>query len=333
MSQPRTIKDYFKRSSFPVRWDESVQNEPKAAAEPDHHHPATDQQPSSPLSEPPSDLPSHLTSSQSIESGPSLQLKESLLSAVNEPAHHETGQQSFGNGAGPHRSSSVGASFNASQRIVKNGEEMVMDSDAEYTDSIESLESPEELLSKFMKSTPAAGQKKDAVANKPVDSERTLQPRETNAKNRIDRIFMPEVPRPKYKFTLDSLVTAAVDDDETEAGVARAKAALESHQKEGKGATNQTSSGDKSQSKEIREDVLTSALAEEKDETDLQRLLNAVRRTEAFDQDKSWSFFSDQATTPSPPEFPRDSILPSSRETFLRGWTRWFLLFLIPNEY
>lgn len=208
-----------------------------------------------------------------------------------------------------------------------------MDSDAEYTDSIESLESPEELLSKFMKSTPAAGQKKDAVANKPVDSERTLQPRETNAKNRIDRIFMPEVPRPKYKFTLDSLVTAAVDDDETEAGVARAKAALESHQKEGKGATNQTSSGDKSQSKEIREDVLTSALAEEKDETDLQRLLNAVRRTEAFDQDKSWSFFSDQATTPSPPEFPRDSILPSSRETFLRGWTRWFLLFLIPNEY
>ncbi|KKA23896.1 hypothetical protein T310_2080 [Rasamsonia emersonii CBS 393.64] len=321
MSKPRTIKDFFKRPSFPLRRDEPVENDSSKAANPEDRAPATDQQ-SSPLSDPPSSLPSHLASSQSIESGPSLQLKESLLSAVNEAAHHDAGQQSFGNSAGTQRSSSVGGSFNSSQRIIKNGEEIVVDSEGEYTDSIESLESPEELLKKFTKSAPAPpDQKKDSEA-KTVDSERTLRPRETSAKNRTDRIFMPEVPKPKYKFTLESLVTDAVDDEETEAGVARAKAALESRQKEGKEAPNETSSGDKSQSKEIREDVLTSAFAEEKDETDLQRLLNAVRRTEAFDQDKSWSFFSDQATTPSPPEFPRDSILPSSREAFLRGWTR-----------
>ncbi|KAL1970382.1 hypothetical protein VTN77DRAFT_5542 [Rasamsonia byssochlamydoides] len=314
MSQPRTIMDYFRRPPFPLRQDEPVQNDSKSSSDPDPT-PAADQ-PSSPLSDPPSSLPSHRASSQSIDS-PALQLRESLLSAVNESAHNDPAQQSFGNNAGMHRSSSFGGSFNSSQRIIKNGQEIVTGSDGEDTDSIESLESPEELLKMFTKPATPADQKKDSEA-KTIDSERTLRPRQTTARNTIDRVFMPQVPTPKYKFTLEDLVTHAVDDEEAEAGVAKAKAALESSRKEGKEAPNGTSSRERGKSADIREDVLTSALAEERDETDLQRLLNAVRRTEAFDQDKSWSFFSDQATTPSPPEFPRDSILPSSREAFLR---------------
>jgi hypothetical protein len=318
MSQ-RHIKDFFRRPSYPPRLDEAVQDISNTSPDP-QHNPAAEE-PSSPLSDPPSSLPSRLASSQSTEIAPPLQPREPLLDTINnEPVHHDSGRESFGSNGGIHRSSSVGASFNSSQRVIKNGKEIVIDSDGEDTESIESLQSPEELLTMFIKSAPPRDQKKDSKT-KPIASEKKTSPRQTKPRNTIDRTVMPQVSQPKYKFSLESLVTHAVDDDEAEAGVAKAKAAFESRRKENKGTPNGIGSSERSQSTDIREDVLASAFAEESDETDIKRLLNAVRRTDAFDQDKSWSFFSDQATTPSTPEFPRDLIPPSSREAFLRGLT------------
>lgn len=127
---------------------------------------------------------------------------------------------------------------------------------------------------------------------------------------------MPVTNTRKYKFSLSSLVTHAVDDNEAEAGVAKAKAALESRQK-AVDAANGTN-GVKRNGADIHEEALASAFGEQSEDIDMPRLMNAARRTEAFDQEKSWSYFGD-VVSPTIPEFPRDSILPSSREAFLRG--------------
>jgi hypothetical protein len=317
MSQPRTIKDYFKRPSFPLRLDEPFQNSSKPTPEP-NSIPAASQPSSSPLSDPPSDLPSRLTPSQPpLDAGPGAQLKEALLDTLDEVARHHPAPSSSESNAELRRSSSLGAgSFNSSQRVIRNGKEVVIDSEVEEdTDSLDDLADPDDLLNMFMKPPPSSDHKSRTTPSAHSIG-KPRPPREKNSRIRTDGISMPVTKTQKYKFSLSSLVTHAVDDDEAEAGVAKAKAALESRHKAADAANN--TDGVKSNGADIHEGVLASAFDEQSEETDLQRLLNAVRRTEAFDQEKSWAYFGD-AVSPMIPEFPRDSILPSSREAFLRG--------------
>jgi hypothetical protein len=286
MSQTRTIKDYFKRPSF-------VQNSKYI------------QPSSSPLSDPPSDFPSHFASSQQLpEPHVEPQRKDT-------PSPDHSAQPSHGSNGTFRRSSSLGGSFNSSQRIVKNGQEMVIDSDADSLDSVESLEAADELLNKFLDFT---SKKRDMEGNRGPSSK--LGTRKN--KNPLNFRAMSESQGRKYKFSMESLVTRAVNDDEAEASVAKAKALLHGDNK----TTSTLHSGSQTEitAPNLHEDVLASALATDDQETDLQRLLNAVKRTEAFEQEKSWSFFGDRLSQEAP-EFPRDSIDPSSSESFLRGRT------------
>lgn len=104
---------------------------------------------------------------------------------------------------------------------------------------------------------------------------------------------------PTYKFSLESLVTDAVDDNEAEASIAKLKQALEASQDNANG-------GDKGQKPGIREEMLASAIGLEENDSSFQRLLEAVNRTEAFVRDPSWSFFGDKTPqqAPSPEPFP-----------------------------
>lgn len=299
MSQPRTIRDYFKRPAY-------------ALPPPTVNLPALSQ-PSSPLSDPPSDLPSQFSSSQ--------QLPDPVLPQTNSSAHgagspNRTVPSYTGDFTSFRPSSSLNASFNSSQRIVKNGKEVVIDTDAESASS-EELEDAEELLNKFLGKAPTTPAK--------IPESRSLKPKTAtkppNRKQHEFRNFRAKVglDEKKYKFSLESLVQRSVDDDEIETNVAKAKAILESQ--------NQTipmlvnGSENKSSASNLREDILASGLSTGNPGSDFKRLLNAVKRTEALEQEKSWQFFGDSSKKQDLPEFPRDSILASSREAFLRGRT------------
>jgi hypothetical protein len=291
MPQPRTIKDFFKRPAFVTTPKDPLKETGKES----FLFPAASQ-PSSPLSDPPSDLPSQLLSSQQLpDEGRS---HEAARGPVNGSSHHSSDA-----------TLQPSSSFNSSQRVVKNGVEVVVDSDAESGESIGSLESPGDLLNRFLGSS--SGRTKDSESPAP-DS--TSQPRSRASRFRYSQNRPVLNPKPKkYKFSMESLVTRSVDDSEAEAGVAKAKAQLQSEEH-----INSSSPNGPGGSSGIREDVLASTFAAEKEESDLQRLLDAVRRTEALEVEKSWSFFG-SGSDMQLPGFPRDSILPSSRESFLRG--------------
>jgi hypothetical protein len=298
MSQPRTIKDYFKRPAY-------------ALPPPSVNIPALSQ-PSSPLSDPPSDLPSHFPSSQ--------QLPDPVEPQTNSNAHgsgspHRTVPSYNGDYTSFRPSSSLNTSFNSSQRIVKNGKEIVIDSEAESASS-EELEDPDELLKRFLG-------KASSPTPKKLPESRDVKPNTTsklpNRKRHEFRSFRAKVglDEKKYKFSLESLVQRSVDDDEIEMNVAKAKAIIDSQNQKISASVN--GSNTRSGLSNLREDILASGLSTDNSDSDFKRLLNAVKRTEALEQGKSWLFFGDSSKKQELLKFPRDSILASSREAFLRG--------------
>ncbi|KAJ5895747.1 uncharacterized protein N7473_005146 [Penicillium subrubescens] len=177
--------------------------------------------------------------------------------------------------------SSLNGSFNASQRILKDGQEVVISSDGDDTDSISSLEDPDLLFAP-----------KNKPKNAPPPPPKKYQP---------NKALLAQLSAPtKYKYTIDSLVHDAVDDDEIEANVAKARATVVELQQNGvQGAAGGLKNG-------LNEGTLASALGGDSDQgPGLQRLFDAVRRTEALEQNRTWRFFDYSQMMPATPKFPR----------------------------
>ncbi|KAJ5638192.1 hypothetical protein N7490_008071 [Penicillium lividum] len=175
-----------------------------------------------------------------------------------------------------------------SQRIVKGGKEVVISSDGEETDSDSSIFEDPALL----------------IGSRPKPAEKPT-PKILSAPKHI-----ATTPK-KYRNTIDALVHGAVDDNETEANVAKARAIFN--------LRNSTVLG--SGGKTIHENMLKSALGEKENGDDgigVQRLLDAVRRTEALDLDKTWRFLDQTQVAPIPVEFPKDRFAPDSHLAALR---------------
>jgi hypothetical protein len=69
--------------------------------------------------------------------------------------------------------------------------------------------------------------------------------------------------------------------------------------------------------------MLASALGGDSDEgPGLQRLIDAVRRTEALEQNRTWRFFDHDQMTPATPNFPIELFPPGSPLAGLRGCSR-----------
>ncbi|EHA25545.1 hypothetical protein ASPNIDRAFT_211385, partial [Aspergillus niger ATCC 1015] len=113
---------------------------------------------------------------------------------------------------------------------------------------------------------------------------------------------------PKYSNTLDSLVVQAVDDNETEAGIAKLKAAFEKEDMRKNGKQDDVKHSTHLPTTQLNEDTLASALGDQDDEMGLRRLLDAVRRTEALDLEKSWHFFDYKSELPPAVDFPKECI-------------------------
>lgn len=302
MSQSRNITDFFGRLRRPGTNSGSSQQRPSNASDP----PTAPVQ-SVPRTESSSSLAENTPSgySDTPTDSPGNQLKESLLDSAEELLEEKRPYQSF-QSARTAGDSSVGGSFNSSQRLVKDGKEIVTGTDGEDTDSVESLEDVDDLLKRFT-------HPKNEAPEEPsfADSRMNLRSRNgaTKSKSSLSKATVPD-----YKNTLEMLVTEAVDDNETEAGVAKAKAAMEIEN-----SRNRVEAKPGCKGGELHEDMLTSALGDKDDELGLSRLLDAVRRTEAFEQEKSWLFFDHETGIPPVREFPRDAVAPGSHSSGLRG--------------
>ncbi|RHZ55676.1 hypothetical protein CDV55_103791 [Aspergillus turcosus] len=301
MSQNRSITDFFKRPALSLTkqdiHSESNSGEALTAAPQ-----------SSPLTEPSSSFLADSDSPQTPD-GPASQLKETLLSSGQDTSPKPAPEQSFESSNGTIVGEpSSGLSFNSSQRIVKNGKEVVISSDGEDTDSVASFEELEDPLLMFLKPKPTAASETTEAEDNTGNSAMALRSRRLkDTKKSLNHSSKVSVPQ--YKFSLDDLVTQAVDDNETEATIARLKAVREDES---------SSKPDTPPSRQLNEGMLTSALGDQDDELGLQRLLDAVRRTEALEIEKFWSFFNYEAKALTALEFPRESIAPGTYLAVLR---------------
>ncbi|KAE8388015.1 hypothetical protein BDV23DRAFT_185752 [Aspergillus alliaceus] len=298
---PRSsIRQYFKRPDF------SASRDPRY--EDPNETPAVASQ-SSPLSESPSSFTSNNGSPPTLD-GPGLQLRQSLLLSVTDSAENTQPSRSSQNTETAASDPTLPPVFHLPQRVVKNGREVVISSDGEDTDSSE-FENPDSLFLKFAK--PNDSSTNEETYNDSSSHGRTLRSRRSKDEVKPNKFSPSHASAPSYKHSIDSLVTQAVDDNETEADIAKLRAAFE------EGASKPgTAPSSLNRSRQLHEGILASALDDNNDETGLRRLLDAVRRTEAFDMEKSWFFFDYGSELVLPPAFPRSSIAAKSYLSVLR---------------
>ncbi|PKY01960.1 hypothetical protein P168DRAFT_306199 [Aspergillus campestris IBT 28561] len=229
--------------------------------------------------------------------GPGVQLNTSLLSSVPDRTHKEQHLKTPGKAEPPAKETTLG--LNPVHHALERGEKVVADSEGDDTESVESFEDPEDLFLKFGNPSP-----NDGPHDGPDVSRKHSSLSSAGRGFRIGSLSQYRGTAPTYTNTLDSLVTEAVGDKETEATIAQLRATLEV-----KPGTKGQLGGEGGR---LNEGVLTSALDGEDNGPGLRRLLDAVRRTEAFDIEKSWSFFDYQDTQVPTLPFPRKSISPGT---------------------
>ncbi|KAF7592100.1 hypothetical protein BBP40_000705 [Aspergillus hancockii] len=297
-----SIKQYFKRPDFSLSSEDFQPEAPKGIQ-------------SSPITEPSSSFVSNEASPQTPD-GAALQLKQSLLLSVTDAAENRQHQENPQSDETVASDPSLLSSFSLAQRVVKNGREVVISSDGDDTDSSEFLEDPNNLFMKFVKQTNDSTDEQSS--NDSSGQGRSLRSRRLNDEVKPSKFPLSRASKPTYKHTIDSLVTQAVDDNETEAGIAKLRAIIEEDVARKAASKSEAASASHDQSRQLHEGILTSALDDKNDETGLRRLLDAVRRTEAFDMEKSWSFFDYGGNLAPPPVFPRECIASKSYISALR---------------
>lgn len=205
----------------------------------------------------------------------------------------------------------------SSQRIVKNGAIVIRSSDDE-SDSDSSLDDIDGLIAR--KSAPNSTPPTESELTLPLANMQTGQ--KIRASSRLKKpntaiSFTPQVqPKfrmpPEYKYSLASLVQRGKEEKALEENIAKAKPALDSHDIEDS-LTFGGSHGSAPTEVNIDRTLLVSVMKKKNEGEDIDRLLMAVQRTEAFDLGTTWSFFDDL-----------QGILPSKQAKFptLTG-TRW----------
>ena len=193
-----------------------------------------------------------------------------------------------------------GPVLTSSQRVVKNGEIIIRNSDDE-SDTDTSLDDIDDLLlarkSAMVSSPPTEPDPPylTSTRQKPQDIGTC-----TRSKTRgivfattppFRSLARPEPP--KYEFSLAALQQRSKDDKASEAGAAKARSLIDAFEKE---LEMRTSDPNKPLSIGAKLDatLLTSIMQKSGDGDDMDRLMTAMKRTEAFHQGRSWSFFQNQ---------------------------------------
>lgn len=187
----------------------------------------------------------------------------------------------------------------SSQRVVKNGEVRIRDSDDE-SNSDTSLEDLDELLATYKASRrshpplepePELPHPRQAEnANGSGSTRRTRGHPATIKPDSPLSSALPVIPK-TYKISLESLAKQKKQYDASNEGLAQAKSILDLYDQR------KATAGEKGRSVEkkrgLEADLISVAMKGHVDEDGIGRLKTAIHRTEALQHGKSWSFFED----------------------------------------
>lgn len=175
--------------------------------------------------------------------------------------------------------------ISSSQRTVKNGKVIIRDSDEDRSDTDTSLEDIDHLIGA-----------RNPPALSPPGSEDESPPHARRARAgksaRKDQdppaapVAPPLTAKPKYKFSLDTLVKQRQKEKESRLIVENARNLLDGLDEQ-KPLSTETGNGT------LDVDLLATLIKDENDGGNIDRLMGAIGRTEALDQQKRWSFFKD----------------------------------------
>lgn len=196
-------------------------------------------------------------------------------------------------------SGSQGRLLTSSQRVVKNGEVVIRNSDDDESDSGSSLDDIDHLLrSRGLQNPAVSPPLTELGSSTPYLTERSSpeelgspKPRTRATTKTKDASHRPTVVRPpKYKFDLSSLVQRSVKSETMEASIIMARKTLESIEQQKASKANRASEA-WPQDDKIDEGLISSVFKTRSESNEVERLITAIQRTEALQQEKSWSFF------------------------------------------
>ncbi|KAI4145709.1 MAG: hypothetical protein L6R39_003715 [Caloplaca ligustica] len=205
--------------------------------------------------------------------------------------------------------------ISSSQRTVKNGEVIIRDSDEERSGTDSSLEDIDDLLRSRRPPTQAPSSASDRELSLSASPPVTRSKRRKSAANgkthsaaaTADHSPNP-IARPKYRFSIDALIKQRQKENESRSVVENAQSLLEGleEQKPLAAGTGNTA---------LDERLLATVIRNDDDGPNMDRLMAAIERTEALEQQKTWAFFSgNRADVPAEPQ-----ACPTIADSFWHG--------------
>ena len=195
--------------------------------------------------------------------------------------------------------SSLTPPSSSARRIKSSGEVVVKNSDSEDGDSDSSLEDIDQMMTRQKAASALASFQHSIDAQRPGKpvSPPLTRTRDVTTKHSNRATLKSESQRP-YRFSLSSLVNQSDKDTAAKERVKRAKSALEAENEEARKdaeARNKAAAADASGDGVIDEAYFASIVDGSDAEEDPQRVIAAMRRTEALQQDLTWYFFDEKA--------------------------------------
>ena len=203
-----------------------------------------------------------------------------------------------------------------SQRVVRQGGLVITNSDDE-TDSEGSLDDIDELLAlrkpPVESSSPSEIELPYTTSRRSTDNDQnpsTQRQTRSSAIAKPSRLATAFPAMAKYKFSMDSLIAQTREVEALEVGATKAREALEDIEQRRNAQSTTENSNTKIRGVNISTKVIALAMTDRDDEEErADRLMRAIRRTEALHRDPSWSFFDEKENTPElePISFPLDT--------------------------
>lgn len=246
-------------------------------------------------SQPTSSQPTQLDQTPPISSSDEPLAQDVTKAAALAPLQDETASR------GPAFSSSQ-TLLTSSQRIVKNGEVMIRNSDDESDSSLEDLD--DIIARNPSKDSPPlpACNLGDSCSNieagkhaRNVKKQRIGISAQDEKPASLHCSALPVIPKP-HKFSLELLAKEKKQHEADKVSVAHALSLMESYDQ--RKASRNEKSRVLDQKDTLEADLMTKLVKSEEDGDNVGRLQIAIRRTEALQYSQSWSFFEDHLGSP-----------------------------------
>ncbi|KAI4186070.1 MAG: hypothetical protein LQ346_005761 [Caloplaca aetnensis] len=177
----------------------------------------------------------------------------------------------------------------SSQRTVKNGEVIIRDSDEDRSDTDASLEDIDDLIGARKTPTVSSSRSGGEILSPPAPhatrARTTKYDRKVQDRSAAAVALLPTA-TPKYKFSLNTLVEQRQKEKESRLIIENAQNLLD-------GLDGQKTCSTDTANVTLDADLLATLVKDEIDGGNIDRLMAAIGRTEALDQQKTWSFFKD----------------------------------------